>query len=888
MRLISAIRIKNSDHGARGIENALLTQSYSFSAARRVGRATDPPPPIFSGKLQPSLPTYILFFIADHIIKQPLKKTCFSENTSYSAMLNIPEPVPLTEPIPSNSSNSRTAQSQVITSARRYSTKVKPPPAMSMHLHLLVLATLLSFLPIHESFIVSLGGTDNLAKYRNLTGQSFQVIVTGNNQNWFSVWGTDIYTDSSSVAAAAVHAGVLLNGQTGTLTVTLLSAQTSYLATTRNAVNSQSSGSSAGSFCFGSLSSPTNLMSYRGQVGRMFPFLLQGVKSNATVYGTDIYGDQSNLAAAAVHSGVLSVGQTRIIIVTILAGQNSYAGSSRNNVTSLPLGVWNGSFSFFQLTSPSTLDPYQALVGRSFPVLLSGTAESWVGGSDIYSTNSDVSTASVHAGVRAKGQTAIVIVTILAGQSSYLSTSRNQVQSWSFGSWATSFCFGSLSSPTNLMSYRSQVGRMFAFLLQGVNSNAAVYGTDIYGDQSNVAAAAVHSGVLSVGQTQIIIVTILAGQNWYVGSSRNNITSLPLGVWNGSFSFFQLISPSTLDPYQALVGRSFPVLLSGGFTSWVGGSDIYSTNSDLPSASVHAGVRAKGQSAIVIVTILAGQSSYLSTTLNGVESSSFDSWAASFCFGTLSSPTNLMSYRNQTGRMFAFLLQGVNSNATVYGTDIYGDQSNLAAAAVHSGVLSVGQTRIIIVTILAGQNSYIGSTRNNITSLPLGVWNGSFSFFQLASPSTLDPYQALVGRSFPVLLSGGYIGFVGGSDIYSTNSDLPSASVHAGVRAKGQTAIVIVTILAGQSSYLSTTLNGVESSSFGSWAASFCFGTLSSPTNLTSYRNQIGRMFAFLLQGVKSNATVYGTDIYGDQSNLAAAAVHSGVLSVGQTRIIIV
>ncbi|CAM2730288.1 unnamed protein product, partial [Rotaria socialis] len=731
-----------------------------------------------------------------------------------------------------------------------------------------------------------LASPSTLDPYQALVGRSFPVLLSGGYIGF--VGGSDIYSTNSDLPSASVHAGVRAKGQTAIVIVTILAGQSSYLSTTLNGVESSSFGSWAASFCFGTLSSPTNLTSYRNQIGRMFAFLLQGVKSNATVYGTDIYGDQSNLAAAAVHSGVLSVGQTRIIIVTILAGQNSYAGSSRNNVTSLPLGVWNGSFSFFQLTSPSTLDPYQALVGRSFPVLLSGTAESWVGGSDIYSTNSDVSTASVHAGVRAKGQTAIVIVTILAGQSSYLSTSRNQVQSWSFGSWATSFCFGSLSSPTNLMSYRSQVGRMFAFLLQGVNSNAAVYGTDIYGDQSNVAAAAVHSGVLSVGQTQIIIVTILAGQNWYVGSSRNNITSLPLGVWNGSFSFFQLISPSTLDPYQALVGRSFPVLLSGGFTSWVGGSDIYSTNSDLPSASVHAGVRAKGQSAIVIVTILAGQSSYLSTTLNGVESSSFDSWAASFCFGTLSSPTNLMSYRNQTGRMFAFLLQGVNSNATVYGTDIYGDQSNLAAAAVHSGVLSVGQTRIIIVTILAGQNSYIGSTRNNITSLPLGVWNGSFSFFQLASPSTLDPYQALVGRSFPVLLSGGYIGFVGGSDIYSTNSDLPSASVHAGVRAKGQTAIVIVTILAGQSSYLSTTLNGVESSSFGSWAASFCFGTLSSPTNLTSYRNQIGRMFAFLLQGVKSNATVYGTDIYGDQSNLAAAAVHSGVLSVGQTRIIIV
>ncbi|CAF4705960.1 unnamed protein product, partial [Rotaria socialis] len=208
---------------------------------------------------------------------------------------------------------------------------------------------------------------------------------------------------------------------------------------------------------------------------------------------------------------------------------------------------------------------------------------------------------------------------------------------------------------------------------------------------------------------------------------------------------------------------------------------IYSTNSDLPSASVHAGVRAKGQTAIVIVTILAGQSSYLSTTLNGVESSSFGSWTASFCFGTLSSPTNLTSYRNQIGRMFAFLLQGVKSNATVYGTDIYGDQSNLAAASVHSGVLSVGQTRIIIVTILAGQKSYVGSSRNNITSLALGGWNGSFALFQLTSPKNLVDYRCQAGRVIPFLVTGGVWSLVWGTGIYTDNSELSAAAVHNGV-----------------------------------------------------------------------------------------------------------
>ncbi|CAF1659399.1 unnamed protein product [Rotaria magnacalcarata] len=42
-------------------------------------------------------------FLSDPMIKCPMNQY---ENTSYSAMLNIPEPVLLTEPIPSDSRNS--------------------------------------------------------------------------------------------------------------------------------------------------------------------------------------------------------------------------------------------------------------------------------------------------------------------------------------------------------------------------------------------------------------------------------------------------------------------------------------------------------------------------------------------------------------------------------------------------------------------------------------------------------------------------------------------------------------------------------------------------------------------------------------------------------------
>jgi hypothetical protein len=692
---------------------------------------------------------------------------------------------------------------------------------MATHHNLLRLTVFFAFFRLYASSILSLGSADNLVAYRNQTGKTFQFTVTGYTGNWIT--GSDIYTDSSGVSTSAVHAGVVNIGETKIITVTILGGQASYLGTNRNQVGSQSSGAWAGSYWFGNLTSPTSLTAYRSQVGHMFAFLLTGVNSGTPVYGTDIYSDQSNPAAAAVHAGVLLIGQTTIIIVTILAGQSSYCGSARNNITSSSLGTWPGSYSFSQVTTPLNLVNYRNQVGRTFSFLVTGDISNWICGTDIYTDSSAVSTTAVHAGVLNPGDTKIVIVTILAGQPSYLATNRNQIQSQSSGAWAGSYCFGSLSSPTNLTAYRNQVGHMFAFLLTGVNSGTPVYGTDIYSDQSNPAAAAVHAGVLLIGQTTIIIVTILAGQSSYFGSARNNITSSSLGAWSGSYSFAPLTTPSNLVNYRNQVGRTFPFLVTGDISNWIYGSDIYTDISVVSTTAVHAGVINAGETKIITVTVLGGQASYLGTNRNQIQSQTSGAFAGSYWFGNLTSPTNLTAYRSQVGHMFAFLLTGVNSGTPVYGTDIYSDQSNPAAAAVHTGVLLIGQTTIIIVTILAGQSSYIGSARNNITSSSLGVWPGSYSFAPLTTPSNLVNYRCQVGRSFPFLISGDTSNWIYGSDIYPDSSVVSTAAVHAGVLRNGETKILIVNILPGQGSYSGTTRNGVTSYGFANWVCSYSF-----------------------------------------------------------------
>ena len=90
---------------------------------------------------------------------------------------------------------------------------------------------------------------------------------------------------------------------------------------------------------------PSNLVTYRDKVGQTFQFTLTGTLTGS-VWGTDIYTDDSTLACAAVHAGVVLPGQTKIVTVKILTGQSKYQGSVRNGVTSSSYGIWPGSYSF--------------------------------------------------------------------------------------------------------------------------------------------------------------------------------------------------------------------------------------------------------------------------------------------------------------------------------------------------------------------------------------------------------------------------------------------------------------------------------------------------------------------------------------------------------------
>lgn len=101
-------------------------------------------------------------------------------------------------------------------------------------------------------------------------------------------------------------------------------------------------------------------------------------------------------------------------------------------------------------------------------------------------------------------------------------------------------------------------------------------------------------------------------------------------------------------------------------------------------------------------------------------------------------PTNLMGFRDAAGQELTFALTAnLQAGCTIWGTDIYSDDSCLTRAVIHAGMLGDGQTGIVRLRILGPQAGFLASTRNEVRSSSWGAWGGSYEFLS-ATPVPED------------------------------------------------------------------------------------------------------------------------------------------------------
>lgn len=94
-----------------------------------------------------------------------------------------------------------------------------------------------------------------------------------------------------------------------------------------------------------------------GKNGQQFTYNCSPNGSPATVWGTDVYTNDSSICTAAVSAGLITFQAGGSVTIEIRQGQSSYTGSSHNGVTSKGYGSWHGSFVFVGQISPPPYPP---------------------------------------------------------------------------------------------------------------------------------------------------------------------------------------------------------------------------------------------------------------------------------------------------------------------------------------------------------------------------------------------------------------------------------------------------------------------------------------------------------------------------------------------------
>lgn len=217
--------------------------------------------------------------------------------------------------------------------------------------------------PFFWQATISCGDAEPIGTFVNATGLeggegatfSFVCAPVTEENPFRAVWGTDYYTDDSSICTAAIHAGVITNSG-GAVTIQFYRGLGAYFDSERNGVTTNSYGTWGRSFTFYGLqfTDPvtdgigwgTNAVAHRNDTGATFTYTCPDDGTVGAVWGTDVYTDDSSICTAAVHAGLISFENGGSVTIQMLEGKPEYEGTERNGVTTYSYGNWHGSYQF--------------------------------------------------------------------------------------------------------------------------------------------------------------------------------------------------------------------------------------------------------------------------------------------------------------------------------------------------------------------------------------------------------------------------------------------------------------------------------------------------------------------------------------------------------------
>ncbi len=464
-----------------------------------------------------------------------------------------------------------------------------------------------------------------------------------------------------------------------------------------------------------------------------------------------------------------------------------------------------------------------------------------------------------------------------------------------------------ISNPGTLTAYRGQNDRVLLVQVVGTANAGNAWGTDIYTDDSSLSRVAVHMGFLADGEAGTMAVRVLPGQNAYLSTTRNGVTSAAYGSWVGSYAPLYLVPNFTAAPIDQ--------------AAWVGNPVSFEVQTTSPSTVryqwQHNGVDLPGETAakLTLGSVSAedaGVYSVIAANDNGSNASPAASLVVIPKTPGHPAVAGDFPHNGVPGEVVRTSVTGESGSGRVWGTGFYTEDSSLAKAAVHVGLLAPGETQTLAFVWLPGRSNYLASTRHEVSSASWDGWRLSYALLgivptltdtpitqaarvgdtitfnvQATSPApvryqwrhnggelpgatgstlTLESvdnaaagtYEAIAindtgmtispaaqlfvvpkdiavlsvgvpsqitwgepGTVFSVPVTGVMFGSVYGDGLYTWDSSLGSAAVHAGFLQPDETGTLEILIQGNQPGYLGTTRHGVTSYAYGPGGASF-------------------------------------------------------------------
>ena len=258
--------------------------------------------------------------------------------------------------------------------------------------------------------------------------------------------------------------------------------------------------------------------------------------------------------------------------------------------------------------------------------------------------------------------------------------------------------------------------------------------------------------------------------------------------------------PGNLTALRDQVGKTHTFRVMGQLSGSVWGSGVYTDDSALSAAAVHAGLLRDGQRGVVKVTLLPGQEHYEGSEANGITSSSYETWQGSYILARV---TTLTAAHNIT--------MPEEARKTV--EELTRGESKAHAAQLWPALDSL--RRMQEIAQQAQELDQALAIREGTRALIIKLADAR------PAPGQLTSLRGQNYKSFYFVVTGRVTSSIWGSGIYTDDSDLGTAVVHAGLLRPGQTGIVKVTIRPGCDEYEGSENNGVVSGTFAAFAGSY-------------------------------------------------------------------